>query len=87
LATAARVVIAAMAMTAWDTVMDPGKARAGVWTWDQGGAYFGVPVHNYLGWITTTVTVYATAELVFRRMASMARADGDTLYAGLPVLV
>jgi hypothetical protein len=33
------------------------------------------------------VTVYAIAELVFRRMASMARADGDTLYAGLPVLV
>jgi putative membrane protein len=86
LTTAARVIIAAMAMTAWDTVMDPGKARAGVWTWEQGGAYFGVPLHNFVGWIATTVTVYSIAELFFRRMPPANKVVANALYAGLPVL-
>ena len=66
--TAARIVTAAMVMTAWDTVMDPGMARSGAWTWEQGGAYFGVPLHNFAGWLATTITVYTVAELFFRRM-------------------
>jgi len=52
--TAARIVTAAMVMTAWDTVMDPGMARSGAWTWEPGGAYFGVPLHNFAGWLATT---------------------------------
>lgn len=50
--------IAAMVMTAWDTVMDPGMSAAGNWTWEQGGSYFGVPLHNYAGWLLTTFLVY-----------------------------
>jgi uncharacterized membrane protein len=44
----AQAAIAAMAMTAWDVVMDPGMAAAGNWIWENGGGYFGVPLHNYL---------------------------------------
>lgn len=86
-ATAARVVVAAMAMTAWDTVMDPGMARAGAWTWEQGGAYFGVPEHNFAGWLVTTLSVYALAELIFRRLDPdwVGRVQG--LYGGLPALL
>src|ERR1700721_2174766 len=50
--------IAAFVMTAWDVVMDPGMARAGNWVWENGGAYFGVPRRNYLGWLATTFIVY-----------------------------
>ncbi len=50
--------VAALVMTAWDLVMDPGMAAAGNWIWEQGGAYFGVPVHNYFGWLLTTFLVY-----------------------------
>ena len=83
---AARAVVAAMAMTAWDAVLDPGMARAGVWVWDQGGAYFGVPLRNFVGWLATTVTIYAIVELVFRRGGAGARAAVSRLYAGLPAL-
>jgi putative membrane protein len=54
----AQAFVAAMAMTAWDTVMDPPMSAAGNWIWEQGGAYFGVPFHNYFGWLFTTFVVY-----------------------------
>jgi len=80
--TAARIVTAAMVMTAWDTVMDPGMARSGAWTWEPGGAYFGVPLHNFAGWLATTITVYTVAELLFRRMEGDAPA---VVAASIPV--
>ena len=54
----AQALVAAMVMTAWDVVMDPSMAAAGNWIWENGGAYFGVPRHNYLGWLLTTFLVY-----------------------------
>lgn len=84
--TAARVVISAMAMTTWDTVMDPGKALSGAWTWEEGGIYFGVPVHNFLGWLMTTLTIYTLTELSFRRFPKVHPIANSQLYAGLPAL-
>jgi putative membrane protein len=84
--TTARIVVAAMVMTAWDTVMDPGMARSGVWTWDQGGAYFGVPTHNFAGWLGTMLTIYLIAEIGFRRLGARPSDTAPRLYAGLPVL-
>jgi putative membrane protein len=83
---AARAVVAAMAITAWDAVLDPGMAKAGVWVWDQDGAYFGVPLQNFVGWLATTVTIYAVVEFAFRRGGARARATVSRLYAGLPAL-
>jgi putative membrane protein len=85
--TAARIVIAAMVMTAWDSVMDPGMARSGAWTWEQGGAYFGVPLQNFAGWLATTVTVYALAELLFRRLGGGPPIVIAGVYAGLPAIL
>ena len=82
---AAQAVIAAMAMTAWDTVMDPGMAASGNWVWEQGGAYFGVPIHNYFGWLLTTFLVYLGAGWLWRgqdRFAGVAKG-----FAALPVIV
>lgn len=84
--TIARIVVASFAMTAWDTVMDPGMARAGVWTWEQGGAYFGVPLQNYVGWLATTSAVYLLAELVFRQLPSRAKPRLPRVYTGLPAM-
>jgi uncharacterized membrane protein len=75
---AARVVAAAMVMTAWDTVMDPGMARSGAWVWEHGGGYFGVPERNFVGWVVTTGTVYALAEVVMRWV----RPGGAVVWAG-----
>ncbi|MGA2848477.1 MAG: carotenoid biosynthesis protein [Terracidiphilus sp.] len=76
---------AAMVMTAWDTVMDPGMAAAGNWVWEQGGAYFGVPLRNYFGWLLTTFLVYCGAGMIWRIRRG---ADGVSAgFAGLPVIV
>jgi uncharacterized membrane protein len=55
---AALAIVAALAITGWDMVMDPGMAMAHNWVWEQGGAYFGVPLRNYFGWVLTTFVIY-----------------------------
>ena len=50
--------LSAVVMTAWDLPMDPQMSGAGNWIWERGGAFFGVPLHNYAGWILTTFIVY-----------------------------
>jgi uncharacterized membrane protein len=82
---AGQAVIAAMVMTAWDTVMDPGMSAAGNWIWEHGGAYFGVPLHNYFGWLLTTFLVYLAAGMLWR---SQVRISGVSKgFATLPILV
>jgi putative membrane protein len=50
----------AIVMTAWDLVVDPilSGPQVKAWIWEGGGPYFGIPVHNYAGWLLTTFTVY-----------------------------
>jgi putative membrane protein len=75
-----------MAITAWDVVMDPGMARAGNWTWEIGGSYFGVPVQNYFGWVLTTLTVYLCSGVAFRVLAGQPETKRPRLYMALPAL-
>ena len=43
--------IASFLMVAWDFSADPiGSTIKHAWTWTQGGAYFGVPFSNFVGW-------------------------------------
>jgi putative membrane protein len=50
--------LSALAMTAWDLALDPQMVIAGHWVWHVEGAYFGIPVQNFAGWLATTLTVY-----------------------------
>jgi len=52
--------IGAVVMTAWDLAMDPMMVAGDHWVWDQPGAYFGVPLQNYLGW---WMTIFVTFNL------------------------
>ena len=91
----ALALVAAMVMTAWDTVMDPGMSAAGNWVWERGGSYFGVPLRNYFGWLLTTFLVYCGAGLIWRIVESQATQAklGDPAYgvssgfAALPTIV
>ncbi len=56
---AARVPLAAGALTAWDAFLDPRMARDGYWSWPQGGRYEGIPASNFLGWYATGLIVFA----------------------------
>ncbi len=56
---------AAVAMTAWDLTMDPLMVAGGHWQWLVEGAYFGIPVQNYIGWLITSFTFF----FLYRRLA------------------
>ena len=50
--------VTAMVETAWDLSLDPfmtGKMNA--WVWKPPGAYFGIPIQNYFGWVQVTLIV------------------------------
>ena len=56
---AARVPVAAAALTAWDVFLDPRMVREGYWAWPGGGRYEGVPASNFAGWFVTALGVFA----------------------------
>lgn len=78
---------AAMVMTSWDVVMDPGMSRSGNWVWETGGSYFGVPMHNFAGWIITTLLVYLVAGAGMRRVRDSARLSLSMAFNVLPVAI
>jgi len=54
-----RPVVAAFVMTQWDVVMDPPESTISkLWIWHDGGAHFGVPLSNYIGWLLTSWLFY-----------------------------
>lgn len=61
--------LSAVIMTAWDLVVDPylsGPSER-AWIWEDGGQYFGVPLHNFGGWLLTTFTIYFLFQLLSER--------------------
>ena len=42
---------AALLLVWMDAVLDPGATSLGFWVWPEGGAYYGVPVSNFAGWL------------------------------------
>ncbi len=88
----ALALVAALVMTAWDTVMDPGMAAAGNWIWEKGGPYFGVPLRKLLWWLLTTFLVYCGAGLILarhsvHRLKIQAAAGVASGLAVLPIVV
>jgi uncharacterized membrane protein len=61
-------VVAAFVMTQWDLVMDRSESTlAKVWIWHDGGADFGVPLSNYLGWLLTSWLFFQAFAFYLRR--------------------
>lgn len=61
-------VVAAFVMTQWDVVIDPPEATISkAWIWHDGGAHFGVPLSNYLGWLLTSWLFYQVFALYLSR--------------------
>ena len=60
--------VAAFIMVAWDLSMDPiwSNLVCG-WIWHEGGAYFGVPVSNFLGWYLTVYLIYQSFAIYLYR--------------------
>lgn len=80
-----QALIAAMVMTGWDMVMDPGNTAAGLWVWERGGVYFGVPRQNYLGWILTTFLIYWAMSILSN--GKQQRTMVDRGFSVLPIML
>ena len=76
----------AVVMTAWDLVVDPILSGPSVraWIWEQGGPYFGVPVHNYAGWLLTVFVVYLAYRWFERRAGTAPLGPLDGWRGALP---
>lgn len=74
----ARLAGGALAMTAWDVVLDPQMTRAGVWQWERRGRYRGIPATNYVGWMVASMGLLAVRRSMLGRpgAASPIRSDG-----------
>jgi putative membrane protein len=47
------ILLSAVALTAWDLLLDPQMVAWGLWVWDNPGGFFGIPWSNYAGWLLT----------------------------------
>ena len=76
-------IVAAFVMTQWDVVMDPPESTISkIWIWHDGGAHFGVPLSNYLGWLLTSWLFYQAFAIYLsgrRDMSRFALQHGRTL--------
>jgi uncharacterized membrane protein len=62
-------VIAALATTAWDMMIDPIAVSQGWWVWEGGGSYVpyivsGVPLTNFMGWLGVSFIITLFYRLV-----------------------
>ena len=48
-----RVVAAALIVTLFDVVLDPGAVLLGFWKYAEGGWFHGVPMSNFAGWLVS----------------------------------
>jgi putative membrane protein len=72
-------VVAAFVVTQWDLVMDPPTATIGkAWIWHDGGADFGVPLSNYLGWLLTAFLFFLAFAVYLRGNRRRAQAAGES---------
>lgn len=72
------VLVAAFVMVMWDLSMDPSRATiARAWIWHDGGAYFGVPFENFVGWFLCVATIFAAFSFWLARSDAAGVAEPD----------
>lgn len=61
------IALGAMMLTAWDFVLDPAMSQAQYpfWEWHQFGAFFGMPLQNFAGWMLTGAVFMTVTSLLW----------------------
>ena len=62
-----RVALGAVALTAWDVLLDPQMVDDGNWVWEDGGPWRGVPLSNYAGWLVASAVVMVVLDRLLPR--------------------
>ena len=52
-----KALVAALVFTAWDLFLDPQMVAWDFWRWHEPGAYFGIPLLNYFGWLLVSFLI------------------------------
>jgi putative membrane protein len=68
----ASVIAAVLAM---DVVLDPGAVGLGFWVYPNGGAFYGVPLSNYAGWVLSATVAVVVLDWAYDRRLLRARLD------------
>jgi uncharacterized membrane protein len=79
--------LSAMLMTAWDLAVDPQMVMYGHWVWHVEGAFFGIPVQNFVGWLATTLTVYLAYRALEARWPPRPWGTASSAFDRLPLFV
>jgi putative membrane protein len=56
-----------------DLVLDPGAVALGFWSYADGGAFYGVPLSNYVGWLLSGTVAVVCFDAAFDRTKLLAR--------------
>ena len=62
------IAFGSLLLMSWDFVLDPAMSQTTMpfWSWDQPGAFFGMPYQNFAGWFGTGVIFMAIACLLWQ---------------------
>lgn len=76
------VLVASFVMVMWDVAMDPSRATVSkAWIWHHGGAYFGVPFVNFVGWFMCVATIFLAYGAIETRFAATRETPDRQAYA------
>jgi putative membrane protein len=72
---AVRLPVIVAAVVGMDLVLDPGAVALGFWTYADGGAFYGVPRSNFLGWVGSATVSVLVLDRVLDRTGLLERLD------------
>jgi putative membrane protein len=73
--------IASSLMVMWDLCLDPIRSTIdGAWVWEDGGAYYGVPISNFVGWYLTVFLICQVFALYLYRFSINRRVEQSKTY-------
>ena len=74
------LLVAPFALVAWDLGLDPLMVQQGFWAFDAGGAYYGVPLSNFVGWFVAGFLLVALLTRIEPRLLADTSPDLRWVY-------
>lgn len=81
--------LGALVTTAYDLGLDPFMSSPTIhaWIWLDGGPYFGVPLHNFVGWIATVFVISLVLRWMLHVLPVQPVSRATKLVATVPVVL
>ena len=71
--------LGALLMVGWDVCLDPYQSTvSGNWIWQDGGPYFGIGIHNFVGWFITAFAFMFSYQLYATHYPEQCRLDNSS---------